>query len=81
MQAKNISDDQIRNLINSAGGACCISNIQRHLSTYPPKLVRAKIYQMVNKGRLIGRTDGTDSLLSIPISLVEGQDARISNDL
>ena len=81
MQAKNISDDQIKDLINSAGGVCCISDIQKNLGTYPPKLVRAKIYQMVNKGRLIGRTDGTDALLSIPIPVMEGQDARVSNSL
>ncbi len=73
MKAADISDEVIKTLV--ASGIPSLYAIQEHLA-FPPKVVLAKIRQMVNKGRLIGCACGCRGDFEIPATPEEGRAAR-----
>jgi hypothetical protein len=80
IHAKDIPDQVINAMIRN--GIRSLYDIQDGLHQYPPKVVKAKLAQMVNKGRLIGCGCGCRGDFEIPLSPEAGRairDARKRN--
>ena len=73
MKAADISDNVITALVEKASplGGASRFDIQDELSHFPPKVVFAKLRQMVNKGRLTGCPCGCRGGFTIPKSEVK----------
>jgi hypothetical protein len=70
VSAKDIPDQIVHDLIRN--GVNSLYAIQDGLPGCPPKVVKAKLAQMVSKGRLIGCACGCRGDFTIPKGRVSG---------